>query len=312
MELRQFTYVNMVAECGSFTKAAAKLFISQPALSNYISKVEDELGVRLFDRSANPLILTYAGEQYLKRTRKILMQISDMDREMRDITHHMQGKLKLGFPVERVIYMLPMVLKPFKERYPGIDVELVTQPGNILIQNLREGNVDFAILPSWVPQKDIRQIKIADEELLLVGAKGYLQEDQLLDAKRKIVNWKAVAKLPLITLKKGHALRSSVDVLYRNLGAKPDIVLESHSNILSCLLAGQGLGIAVVPELTLQLIREIDDLEVYHLSEMPITWEVQALHRADFYIGEVEQAFLDILREEINARKRQQLHKKRL
>ena len=85
MELRQFTYVNMVARYGSFTKAAAKLFISQPALSNYISKVEEELGVRLFDRSANPLILTYAGEQYLKRTKKILTQIDDMDREMRDI-----------------------------------------------------------------------------------------------------------------------------------------------------------------------------------------------------------------------------------
>ena len=66
MELREFTYVKMVADCGSFTKAAAKLFITQPALSNYINKVEEELGVKLFDRSASPLVLTYAGEQYLK------------------------------------------------------------------------------------------------------------------------------------------------------------------------------------------------------------------------------------------------------
>lgn len=153
MELRQFTYVNKVAECGSITKAAAALFISQPALSNYISKVEEELGVRLFDRSANPLILTYAGEQYLKRTKKILAQIDDMDREMRDITHHLRGRLRIGFPNERIIYMLPLILPPFKKRFPGIDVIVVSGPGNQLVDKLRSGDVDFVMLPAWAKQK---------------------------------------------------------------------------------------------------------------------------------------------------------------
>ena len=84
MELRQFTYVNQVAECGSFTKAAAKLFISQPALSNYISKVEEDLGVKLFDRSATPLKLTYAGEQYLKRAKAIIGQLEVFSRSKRE------------------------------------------------------------------------------------------------------------------------------------------------------------------------------------------------------------------------------------
>lgn len=119
MELRQFTYVNMVARYGSFTKAAAKLFISQPALSNYISKVEEELGVRLFDRSANPLILTYAGEQYLKRTKKILTQIDDMDREMRDIAHFMHGRIRIGFPNERIIFWTGRERSSTGERFPG-------------------------------------------------------------------------------------------------------------------------------------------------------------------------------------------------
>ena len=86
MELKQFTYVRQVAESGSFTKAAAELFISQPALSNYVSKVEEDLGVKLFDRSANPLKLTYAGEQYVKRAKAILGQMEEMNRELRDIT----------------------------------------------------------------------------------------------------------------------------------------------------------------------------------------------------------------------------------
>lgn len=306
MELRQFTYVNQVAECGSFTKAAAKLFISQPALSNYISKVEEDLGVKLFDRSATPLKLTYAGEQYLKRAKAILGQLEDMNRELRDITHHMTGRLRIGFPSERIVYMLPLILKPLKDRYPGIDVEVSTGPGNHLIADLKAGNVDFVFLPYWNPIKDIVQVQIVEEELILVAAKGYLPEDCFLDREKKIINWRETAKLPLITLKKGHALRSSVDVLYTNAELKPDIFFESHSNMLSYRLAAQRLGVAVIPEITLELMEGGMEAEAYHLSDTPVQWPVMALYREGCYIGEVEQALLDIAKETMQA------HKKRL
>lgn len=304
MELRQFTYVNQVAECGNFTKAAAKLFISQPALSNYISKVEGDLGVKLFDRSATPLKLTYAGEQYLKRAKVILGQMEDMNRELRDITHYMTGRLRIGFPSERIVYMLPLILKPLKDRYPGIDVEVSTGPGNHLITDLKAGNVDFVFLPHWNPLKDIVQVQIVEEELILVAAKGYLPEDCFLDREKKIINWRETAKLPLITLKKGHALRSSVDVLYTNAELKPDIFFESHSNMLSYRLAAQGLGVAVIPEITLELMEGGMEAEAYHLSGTPVQWPVMALYREGCYIGEVEQALLDIAKETMQAYKK--------
>lgn len=294
MEIRQFRYVNAVAECGSITKAAASLFISQPALSNYISKLEEELGSKLFDRTTTPLTLTYAGEQYLKRAKNILMQLDDMKREFRDISNNLTGRLRVGFPSERVIYMLPLILPAFKERYPGIEVEVVSGPGNRLTAALREGEVDFVFLPVWEKDRDIAQYKIADEELILVTAKGYLDDTFLFDRTARIVNWKQVAQLPFITLKKGHALRGSVDVLFKNAGKEMNILLESHSNMLSYRLAAQGLGVAVVPELTMKLMQGSMDVDWYHLSSRPIFWEVFALYREGSYIGEVEQAFLDI------------------
>lgn len=297
MELRQFTYVKMAADCGSFTKAAEKLFISQPALSNYIGKLEESLGVKLFDRSSTPLRLTYAGEQYLKRSRVILSQMDDMEREFRDITHHMRGKLKLGFPSEQIIYMLPLILAPFKKRYPGIDVKVISGSGSSLRENLRAGEVDFVFLPTWSKDKDICQVKISQEELVVVAAKGYLKEEHVKDREKRIVDWRQLSKLPIITLYKGHALRSSVNVLYHNIGRKPDIFLESHSNMLSYRLAAQGLGFAIVPDITLELMKGSMEAEVYHLSEYPVTWDVQALYREGTYIGEVEQSFLDIAKE---------------
>ena len=304
MELKQFTYVRQVAESGSFTKAAAELFISQPALSNYVSKVEEDLGVKLFDRSANPLKLTYAGEQYVKRAKAILGQMEEMNRELRDITHHMTGRLRIGFPSERIVYMLPLLLKPLKDCYPGIDVEVSTGPGNQLIADLKAGNVDFVFLPYWTPLKDIVQVEVSQEELVLVAAKEYLNESCFLDRGKKIINWKEAAKLPLITLKKGHALRSSVDVLYANAEVKPNIFFESHSNMLSYRLAAQGLGVAIIPEITLELMEGGMEADVYHLSVTPVQWPVMALYREGCYIGEVEQALLDIAKETMQAHKK--------
>lgn len=306
MELRQFKYVNMVAQCGSITKAARKLFISQPALSSYINKLEEDLGVKLFDRSATPLICTYAGEQYLKRARTILMQMDDMDREFRDIATNSQGRLRLGFPGKRLIYMLPLILPPFKEKYPGIDVEVISGPGNRLIESLHNGDTDFVFLPQWSKDKDIAQVKLTDEELVLVCARGYLEDEYILDQEKHIVNWRKASRLPFITLKKGHALRASVDVLAKNAGIQPNIFLESHSNMLSCRLAAKGLGVAVVPEITLELVKESADLDVYHLSENPVTWEVFVLHREGCYIGQVEQALFEMTASILKA------HKKRL
>ena len=179
-----------------------------------------------------------------------------------------------------------------------------TGPGNHLITDLKAGNVDFVFLPHWNPLKDIVQVQIVEEELILVAAKGYLPEDCFLDREKKIINWRETAKLPLITLKKGHALRSSVDVLYANAELKPDIFFESHSNMLSYRLAAQGLGVAVIPEITLELMEGGMEAEAYHLSDTPVQWPVMALYREGCYIGEVEQALLDIAKETMQAYKK--------
>ena len=159
MEIRPFLYVNQIAECGSMTKAAAALFITQPALSNYISKLEEELGVRLFDRSVTPLRLTYAGERYLAYTRRILMQVGDLEREMRDISRNQRGRIRLGFPGERMICMLPVLLPAFQEKYPGIRIETENGSAEQLVRALREGDVDFVFLPMWEKHRGISHQK---------------------------------------------------------------------------------------------------------------------------------------------------------
>lgn len=221
MEIRPFLYVNQIAECGSMTKAAAALFITQPALSNYISKLEEELGVRLFDRSVTPLRLTYAGERYLAYTRRILMQVGDLEREMRDISRNQRGRIRLGFPGERMICMLPVLLPAFQEKYPGIRIETENGSAEQLVRALREGDVDFVFLPMWEKHRGISHQKIAEEELILVARKGYLPEDALTNPEKRIFNRERLGDFPLLTLHRGHALRSRIDLLMKELGIQP-------------------------------------------------------------------------------------------
>lgn len=289
MEIRPFLYVNQIAECGSMTKAAAALFITQPALSNYISKLEEELGVRLFDRSVTPLRLTYAGERYLAYTRRILMQVGDLEREMRDISRNQRGRIRLGFPGERMICMLPVLLPAFQEKYPEIRIETENGSAEQLVRALREGDVDFVFLPMWEKHRGISHQKIAEEELILVARKGYLPEDALTNPEKRIFNRERLGDFPLLTLHRGHALRSRIDLLMKELGIQPDIFLESHSNMLSCRLAAQGSGVALVPEISLRMLAEDGKTEWYHLGETPVTWDVNILWREDAYLGEAEK-----------------------
>ena len=101
MDFRQLQYIIQVAECGSITKAAAKLYITQPSLSNYISKLERELGVALFDRSVSPIRPTPAGEEYIKDAKRILYIQEQLEKKLSDLSSLTRTRGRRGSPYER-------------------------------------------------------------------------------------------------------------------------------------------------------------------------------------------------------------------
>ena len=162
MEFRQLRYLLTLAETRNMTRAAEKLYISQSALSHYLKCVEDELGVQLFDRSTNPMSLTQAGRCYMDSARAILLENEQLQKELRDITEHMSGKLVLGSSRDRASYMMPRFLPEFARRYPGIELEVFTASGQKLFEALREGRVDMVLLPAaglLLTEKNVREFQ---------------------------------------------------------------------------------------------------------------------------------------------------------
>ncbi len=299
MDFRQLKYLTAVAEYQSITKAAEALFISQPAMSHYIKKAEEEFGIQLFDRSTTPITLTYAGQKYMESAQRILLENDRLMKEFRDITHHMTGRLKVGTSRDRASYMLPRLVCPFRELYPGIELTVTTGSGQKLLEALRSGAIDLVLLPSSEADnlQGIDCRTIYEEELLLACAKGFFSSDRCVPGVPSAINPRALDGMPFFLLSQDHVARSFCDHFFRKNRIKPVIKMELASNITCYRMAATGDGLAIIPYMTTRLTCCEQPVDLYSLGSPSGTWNVQVMYRKDSYLGRPEQDFIRIARE---------------
>lgn len=285
MDFRQLQYLTAVAEHRNVTKAAESLYISQSALSHYIRKTEEELGVQLFDRSTSPISLTYAGQCYIQSAQRILRENDRLMKELREITENMTGVLRIGISRDRAAYTLPRLLRDFRVKYPGIQVDIFTASAHQLRDALKTGRIDLLLLPSDSREEEPGIVceKLYTEELVLCAGKGmlpgggYLPDLSVLDQR------------PFYLLKQEHATRNFCDGFFRKHRLRPVICSEVSSSVICYRLAAAGLGFAIVPYMTTRLADAGMEVELFSLGEKPVTWDVNMYYRKDAYLGHPER-----------------------
>lgn len=285
MDFRQLQYLTAVAEHRNVTKAAESLYISQSALSHYIRKTEEELGVQLFDRSTTPISLTYAGQCYIESAQRILLENERLMKELREITENMTGVLRIGVSRDRASYTMPRLVRDFQSMYPGIRVDILTESGQQLREALKSGRIDLLLLPGNNLDNDPAIVcqKLYTEELVLCTGKGVLQHNGYL-ADPGILDQK-----PFFLLKQEHAIRSFCDSFFRKNHIRPEIRNELSSSVACYRMAAMGLGFAIVPYMATQLAVPGTEMELLSLGREPVTWDVNMYYRKDAYIGHPEQ-----------------------
>lgn len=172
MNIKHAQYMLTVMQEGSITAAAKKLYISQPSLSQMIKLVETNLGTAIFNRSTDPITLTYAGEKYIEAAKQILTINNNLQKEIDEINHEDHGCLKLGIPVQRAMQVLPYVLPRFMKQYPYVDIDLQEQGSAITESMLLEGSIDLACLTTYPKQEELNYILIEDEDLVLLTSRN--------------------------------------------------------------------------------------------------------------------------------------------
>ncbi len=299
MDFRELTYVTMVAECKSVTAAAKKLYISQPSLSQILSKVEQDVGVKLFDRNASPITLTYAGEKYVETARKILSLNKNLRRELMDICQGVKGKIRLGAPTERVGYMLPSVLKRFREQYPLVEVIIFEAHTDELIELMEKGKLDLFISARRTEELPLgmKTELIYREPLFLLAAPGAITRELYLEGDEGTVDLTKLRKMPVILLKKGQEIRKRADAILKKHKIVPAQVIEISSCISAVQLADGGVGYTFVPQRAVDVLGGRDKFCCYRFSRKEERWEVHVAWREDAYLDRSERCLIDLMKE---------------
>lgn len=245
MNLRDLKYLLAVAEHQHFGKAAEACFVSQPTLSGQIKKLEEELGVVIFERSNRSVSVTPVGEQLLVLARRALEQVEAMHQLAEAAHDPLSGQLRLGVIPTLGPYLMPLILRPLRQQYPKLQLLLREEITDLLLQHLRRHELDALLIATPPDDDDLLEIPLFDEPFWLA-----IPVDHPLYQKDEI----SEADLPLdelLLLADGHCLTDQVKGVC-HLQQSPhldDLRASSLETLIQ--LVGAGLGSTLVPALSL-------------------------------------------------------------
>jgi len=250
MNLKQLQYFVQIVECGSFAKASRRLFIAQPALSQQLSKLEDEVGKPLLLRSPKGVTPTENGQALYHHAKFMLRQLDQALSIARQETMETHGMVTVGLPATTVSALgLPLV-KRIHERYPRILLNVVEGMSGHLSQMIRLGQLDIAILFKPNVGADLNATPIVEEELFVLLPRS----SALVAPRRTKITLAEAATLPLILPTSKHGLRQRIEseLESRNLSSHIIAEIDSLSLLMSCVYTGMGATIKPMSALLLE------------------------------------------------------------
>ncbi|HEY8361128.1 MAG TPA: LysR substrate-binding domain-containing protein [Ramlibacter sp.] len=240
MELRQLRYFVRIVEVGSFSRASESLHIAQPALSQQIARLEQELGIQLLTRSVRGIATTAAGALLMQQARHILQQVEAVSLLASQPHQALSGVVALGLPWSVSALLGIKLLRQVRDAYPGIQLRLMEGPSWFLSEELARGRLDLAVL------FDPRAVKGLVTKALLAEPLLFLAPPGTLDGAATITLRDAGSR-PLLMLSRPNGIREAVDRLWEREQLKPEIVAEVNSPPVLVNAVQDGLGYTVLP-----------------------------------------------------------------
>lgn len=264
MTITQLKYVLAVAEYKNFTLAAEKCFVTQPTLSMQIQKIEDELGIIIFNRSKKPIELTEIGQKIVSQSKNI---VNEADR-IQDIVDQQRGfiggEFRLGIIPTIMPTLLPMFLKTFIHKYPKIDLIIEELTTSELIFKLNNGHLDAAIAATPLEEEKIKEVVLYYEPFV-----AYIPEHhQSFD--KNVIEISDLNLDEILLLQDGHCFRDGIVNLCKNkvvIANKVNFQIESGSFETLIKLADEGLGTTLLPYLHTLDLNDEDKLKLRHFKD---------------------------------------------
>jgi LysR family hydrogen peroxide-inducible transcriptional activator len=243
LTLRQLRYVEALARHRHFGRAADACAISQPALSMQIKEVEEELGTELFERGMRQVRLTGFGQEVLLRIHDILRSTDELGDLARASHKKLSGRFRIGVIPTIAPYLLPTIIRDLTGMYPDLDVHVRETLTGKLIEELKEGRLDTAIVALPVSEPVLTEISLFTENFVLIRPST--------DEGKPVPNREALCAMRLLLLEEGHCFREQALSFCDMRSMSPRELLDGSSLSTLVQMVSAGIGVTLVPEMAL-------------------------------------------------------------
>lgn len=296
MNMKQLKYVLVLANAGSFSKAADELGISQPSLSQYIKKIESQVGLELFERISGNVRLTDAGRVYIDGGRKILDIEHQMETQFSDIAVNKTGSIIVGAAPFRSAGMMPEVAKAFKVLYPGMHLVVEEMVTSDLIEGTKKGEFDLCLVMLPVDDKLFHYEPIMEEELILAVPSTYPTFDATSIPNRKYpaIDAKEINGKEFVMISESQVMQQALNSICTeyNLQLKKAAVVKSLEAQINMVRAG--IGMSLVPTGIERFCNE-GEAKFYSIKQDLPRRQIVAMWRKDRKLPKVVNDLLEIM-----------------
>lgn len=294
MTLTQLEYILAVADTGSFSQAAQQCHVTQPTLSMQIQKLEDDLGVTLFDRTKQPVRPTSLGQIVLKQARLVIQDAAHLKELVNENKGELVGEFRLGIIPTLAPYLLPLFLKKFLAAHPRLQVRIEELETQAMLDKIRNNSLDLGLAVSPIDDVNIAVHPLFYEPFLVYVAKSHpLADKRSIDEKDLSLN-------DVLLLNEGHCFREQSLALCRKketYTADKSFSFESGSLETLKKLVDQGSGFTLLPYLAAQDVKDKKRLKTF--SGTTPTREVSVLHGPHFQRKALLKAFCEEIQSQL-------------
>lgn len=290
MDVRGLEVFLSVARHLNYTRAGEEVNLSQPSVSVRIRQLENELGVKLFEQLGKKVALTEAGLLLIPHARRVISAIEDAKQSIDELQGLERGLLRIGASTTPGMYLIPMTIARFKERYPNIEIHLGIRDTRQIETAVASNEFDFGFVGGHLAGDEVAVVPWLTDQLVLVVAPNH----QL--ARKKSANADELKKARFIFRESGSATRAAINTHLKNadLEVEPIMEMENPESVKKAVQSG--LGIAFISKFAVETELKAGSLVAVRVPGLDIRRELKIVYRKDKHLGRAARTFIDMAR----------------
>ncbi len=288
MELRQLEYFIVLCKELHFTRAAEKIGIAQPSLSQQIRLLEHDVGTPLFDRVGKTNVLTEAGKILLEHSYNIFHEISQAKAAISELQGLERGTLKIGALLTVVNYLLPPTVINFHESYPNVDLSVQGLRTGDIYSGILQNELDLGITFLPIDDENLETIPLYEENLVLAAPINHPI------AQKPFVTLAILQEVPSILLPSTYFIRQLINEKCRMLEFNPKPVMEMTTIESIINMVSNGVGVTILPEAYLKHINN-KQIQILPIQDPVLTTKIGIIYRKNKYLCAASRVFLEKL-----------------